>query len=71
MWQNVALILMGLGVLALIGWSVEAFFMSSEIPLVVRIAVGLVGSGILILIGLAIKDRMSKAKTENFKGVEK
>ena len=71
MWQNVALILMGLGVLALIGWSVEAFFMSSEIPLLVRIAVGAVGVGLLILIGVAIKDRVAKAKTDDFKGVER
>ena len=71
MWQNVALILMGLGVLALIGWSVKAFFMSSEIPLLVRIAVGAVGVGLLILIGVAIKDRVAKAKTDDFKGVER
>ena len=71
MWQKVALILMGLGMLVLIGWSVQSFFMSSEIPLLVRIAVGAVGAGILILIGLAIRDRMKKAKDEDFKGVER
>jgi len=71
MWQKVALILMGLGMLVLIGWSVQAFFMSSEIPLLVRIAVGAVGAGILILIGLAIRDRMKKAKDEDFMGVER
>ena len=71
MWQKLALILMGLGTLALIGWSVQVFFMSDEIPLLVRIATGAVGAGILILIGVAIKDRMAKAKTEDFKGVEK
>ena len=71
MWQNIAFILMGLGVLALIGWGVQGFFMSSEIPLLVRIAVGAIGVGVLILIGVAIKDRLTKAKTEDFKGVEK
>ena len=71
MWQKLALILMGIGTLILIGWSVKAFFMASDIPLLVRIAVGAVGAGILILIGVAIKDRMAKAKTEDFKGVEK
>jgi len=71
MWQNVALILMGLGMLALIGWSAGAFFANSEIPLVVRIAVGAIGVGILILIGIAIKDRWQKAKTEDFKEVER
>ncbi len=69
--QNVAFILIGLGVLALIGWSVKVFFMASDIPLFIRIAVGAVSTGALILIGIAIKDRMAKAKTEKFKEVEK
>jgi len=71
MLQNIALILMGLGMLVLIGWSVQGFFMASDIPVLVRIAVGAVGAGILILIGLAIKDRKKKAKDEDFKGVER
>ncbi len=71
MWQKVALILMGPGVLALIGWSVEVFFMSSEIPLLVRIAAGAIGVGLLILIGVVVKDRVAKAKTDDFKGVER
>ena len=45
--------------------------MASEIPLLIRIAVGAAGVGILILIGVAIKERLSKAKTEDFKEVEK
>ncbi len=71
MWQNVAFALMGIGVLVLIGWGAEAFFMSGEIPLAVRIAVGVIGVGILIFIGIAIKDRITRAKTENFKEVDK
>ncbi len=71
MWQKLALILMGLGMLVLLGWGVKVFFMASDIPLLVRIAVGAIGAGILVLLGVAIKDRISKAKTEDFKGVEK
>ena len=71
MWQNIALILIGLGVLVLIGWGVKGFFMASDIPLLIRIAVGAVGVGVLVLLGVAIKDRLTKAKTEDFKGVEK
>jgi len=71
MWQKVALILMALGMLALIGWSANAFFADSEIPLIVRIAVGAIGAGIFILLGVAIKDRIKKAKTEDFKEVER
>lgn len=69
MWQNIAFILMGLGVLALIGWAVEGFFMACDIPLLIRIAVGAIGVGVLILLGVAIKDRIGKK--DEFKGVEK
>lgn len=71
MWQNIAFILIGVGILVLIGWAVQGFFMASEIPLLIRIATGAIGAGVLVLIGVAIKDRLAKAKTEDFKGVEK
>ncbi|MFC1904846.1 hypothetical protein ACFLXT_03680 [Chloroflexota bacterium] len=60
-----------MGVLILIGWGVKDFFMAGDIPLLIRLAVGAVGVGILILIGVAIKDRLVKAKTDKFKGVDK
>ena len=69
--QNLAYILIGLGILALIGWGVKGFFLASDIPLLIRIAAGVIMAGILILIGVAIKDRLAKAKTEDFKEVEK
>ena len=71
MWQNVAFMLIGIGILVLIGWSVKVFFMESEIPLIIRIATGAIGVGGLVLIGVAIKDRLKKAKTEDFKEVER
>ena len=71
MWQNLAFVLIGLGVLVLIGWGVKGFFMASDIPLLIRIAVGAIAVGILVLIGVAIKDRLAKAKTEDFKEVER
>ena len=71
MWQNVAFILIGLGILVLIGWSVRVFFMAGDIPLLIRIAVGAIAVGVLVLIGVAIKDRLAKAKTEKFKEVER
>ncbi len=69
--QKVAFILIGLGILVLIGWSVKAFFMEADIPIFIRIAVGAIGAGVLVLIGVAIKDRLAKAKTEDFKEVER
>ncbi len=71
MWQNIAVILIGLGILVLIGWGAKVFFTASDIPLLIRIAGGAIGVGILIILGVVIKDRVAKAKTEDFKGVEK
>ena len=71
MWQNVAFILIGLGILALIGWGVKGFFLAADVPLLVKIAAGAIGAGVLVLLGVAIKDRLKKAKTEDFKEVEK
>ncbi len=71
MWQNAAFVLIGLGILALIGWGVQGFFTASDIPLLIRVAVGAVAVGVLVLIGVAIRDRLVKAKTEDFKEVEK
>ena len=71
MWQNIAFVLIGLGTLALIGWGVKGFFLAADIPLLVRIAVGAIGAGVLVLLGVAIKDRLKKAKTDDFREVEK
>ncbi len=71
MWQNIAFILIGLGVLVLIGWSVQGFFTTSEIPALIRIAVGVIGAGVLILTGIVIRDRIKKARTEDFKEVDR
>jgi len=71
MWQNIAFALIGIGALVLLGWAVKDFFMSSEVPLIIRIAVGAISVGILFLISIAAKDRIAKAKKENFKEIEK
>ncbi|MFC1984330.1 hypothetical protein ACFLVO_04925 [Chloroflexota bacterium] len=68
--QKVAFILIGLGILVLIGWSVKGFFMANDIPLLIKIAVGAVGVGVLILIGVAIKDRLKKTGEDEFKEVK-
>ena len=69
--QNLAFILIGLGIIALVGWAAQGFFTDNSIPLIIRIAVGAVGLGVLLLIGVAIRDRVIRAKTENFKEVDR
>lgn len=70
MIQKIGFALVGIGALVLLGWSVDGFFMASEIPLFIRIASGVVGAGLLILFGIVIKDRVAAAKKENFEGVK-
>jgi hypothetical protein len=70
MWQKIGFILIGLGVLVMLGWTVQVFLTDPEVPLLLKIAIGAVGAGILILIVVVIKDRLTRAKTEDFKEVE-
>ncbi len=70
MIQKLAFLLVALGGLVLIGWAVRDFFVSSEVPLLVRIAVGAIAVGFLLLLGVVIKDRLAKRKKEDFKGVD-
>ena len=71
MLQNIAFALIGLGILVLISWAVKGFFMASEIPVLIRISVGAIGAGGLILIGIAIKDRLKKSEKDDFKEVDR
>ena len=71
MWQNTAFFLIGVGILVLIGWAAQGFFTTSDIPLLIRVAVGVIGVGVLLLVIVAIRDRCKKAKKEEFKEVDK
>lgn len=71
MLQNIAFTMIGLGIIALIGWMVQGFFTASEIPLLIRIAIGTIGAGGLLLIAIAIKDALKKSEEDDFKEVTK
>lgn len=71
MLQRIAFFLIAVGVLGLIGWGVKGFFLADDIPIWIRIAVGAIGVGVVILIGIAIKDRLSRQGKEDFKEVDK
>ncbi|HEY41313.1 MAG TPA: hypothetical protein G4O18_05590 [Dehalococcoidia bacterium] len=71
MLQKIAFFLIAAGILVLIGWGAKGFFLATDIPVWIRIAVGAIGVGVLILIGVAIKDRLSKQGKEDFKEVDK
>lgn len=69
MSQKVGFALVGIGLLVLVGWSVQGFFFESEIPLVVRISAAAIAVGLIVLLGSVIRDRLAAAKTEDFKEV--
>ena len=71
MLQKIAFTLIAAGIMVLIGWGVKGFFLATDIPVWIRIAVGAIGVGVVILIGVAIKDRLSKQGKEDFKEVDK
>ncbi len=68
---NAIFIVIGLAILALIGWLAKGFFMAAEIPLAFRILVGIVAVGGVTLLGIVIRDRIIQSKKEDFKEVEK
>ena len=68
--QKLAFILIGLGLLVLIGWLAKDFFMADEISVFIRIVVGIIAAAVLMLFGIAIKDRIAQSKKDDFEGVD-
>jgi hypothetical protein len=68
---NIVITISGLAVLVLIGWMAKAFFLAAEISIFLRILVGIIIVCSIVLIGIAIKDRIKQDKKYNFKGVDK
>ena len=68
--QKLAWILIGISFIGLMGWGAYAFFVDSEVPVMVKIAMGAIGAGTLILLGIATRDRLTKSKPDEFKEVD-
>ena len=69
--QNALFIIIGLGILALIGWAARGFFVAAEISIFIRIVVGVITVAVIALLGIVMKQRIAQAKEEDFKEVEK
>lgn len=69
--QNVAFIVIGLGILTLVGWGFRGFFMATEISLFIRVIVGVVAVAGVTLLGIAIRDRIAQARKEDFREVDR
>jgi len=71
MIQKLAYALIGIGAAVLIIWGVKEFFIDPEVDLLIRIAVGAVGLGLLVLLGVVLRDRRKASKNDRFKGVDR
>lgn len=69
--QKLAYALIGIGAVVLVVWGVKEFFIDPEVDLLIRIAVGAVGLGLLVLLGVVLRDRRRSSKDDRFKGVER
>lgn len=67
MLQKVGLGLILVGALLLGGWMFRGFFTDPQIPTLIRIAVGTISAGFIILLLALISDRLTKAKQEKDK----
>ena len=68
---NLGIILIGTGIVVLLGYFCRSFFVNADIPLALRIGVGVIGGGVLVLVIRAIRDRLARKKAEKFKEVER
>jgi len=68
--MQIGVIIIGIVILALLGYLGKGFFLNADIPLALRIGVGVIGGGVLALVVRTIRARLTKIKTEESKEVE-
>lgn len=68
---KVAYALIGIGAAALLIWGVKEFLTDPSIDVLIRIAIGAVGVGLLLLVIMVIRDRIRASKNDRFKGVQR
>jgi len=73
--EKVAWTLVAVGCLTLLGYagysSFDELFNESDLPMPVKAAVPIALIGVLVLVALAVKDRLSKMGKENFRKDDK
>ena len=71
MRNDLGIIILGTVILGLMGWGLRGFFADAGIHLGIRVAVGAVGGGVLFLVVKLVRARLTRAKTDKSKEVEK
>ena len=68
--HSLGIIILGTVILVLLGVGCRGFFLNSDVPLALRVGVGVIGGGVLFLVIRAIKFRLARAKAGKVKEVE-
>ncbi len=69
--QSLGIIIIGTAILVLLGYGCRSFFINADIPLALRVGVGVIGGGVLFLVIKAIRGRLARVKADKLKEVDK
>ena len=69
--QKAGFTLLGVGAVVVIAYLCKGFFTDSSVSLLLRIAVGAVGLGLVLLLASVGVKRYRSSKEDKFKGVER
>ncbi|MEJ2046846.1 MAG: hypothetical protein P8X92_01895 [Dehalococcoidia bacterium] len=69
--METAIIIVGIIILCLMGFGMRDFFANPDVHIGLRVGVGVIGGGVLWLVIRNIRARITRAKTEKAKEVEK
>lgn len=68
---SLGIIILGTIILFLLGFGCRSFFINPDVPLALRVGVGVIGGGVLFLVIRTIRGRLARVKADKLKEVEK
>jgi len=68
--HSLGIIILGTVILVLLGVGCRGFFLNPDVPLALRVGVGVIGGGVLFLVIRTIKFRLARTKANKVKEVE-
>ena len=68
--HSLGIIILGTVILVLLGVGCRGFFLNPDVPMALRIGVGVIGGGVLFLVIRTIKFRLARVKADKVKEVE-
>jgi len=68
--QSLGIIILGTVILVLLGVGCRGFFLNPDVPMALRVGVGVIGGGVLFLIIKTIRFRLARNKADKVKEVE-